>query len=134
MKSIDDHIRDALQAEEEAWLDEDEDWQAHLEGLKALFRGRTRWLSVLHIAIMIAFVSMAVVCAVQFFRVDGTRQMIAWATGFTVFVVLQAIAEVYFLMEWNKYVIRWEIKRLELRLASLARESSVPAAPPPGPE
>jgi hypothetical protein len=122
MKSIDDHIRDALQAEEHDQRHEDEDWQAHLESLKMLFRGRTKWLSIFHVVLMCAFVTMIVFCAVQFFRVDEVRAMIAWASGFIAFIVLQGLAEIYFFMEWNKYVVRWEIKRLELEIASLAIE------------
>ena len=50
------------------------------------------------------------------------RAMIAWATGFAVCIILQAIAELYLMMEVNKHVIRWEVKKLELQVASLASE------------
>lgn len=120
MNELDDQIRDALQAEHKDLLDDDEDWQAHFESLKFMFRGHTKWLTVLHVSAMIALVTLIVISAIQFFRVDSVRWMIAWATGFAVFVILQVSAELYFILEWNKQVLRRELKQLELQVALAA--------------
>ncbi len=120
MNNLDDQIRDALQAEQDELFDDDDDLQAHFESLKFMFRGQTRWFTIFHLSIMVVFLTMIVISAIQFFRVESMRAMIAWATGFAVCVILQAIAELYLMMEVNKHVIRWEVKRLELQIASLA--------------
>lgn len=139
MNNLDDEIRDALEAEQREVFDEDEDFQAHYESLKVLFRGRTKWLTVLQLALMGVFLTLIVVSIVQFFRVESMRAMIAWAAGFAVSVCLAALTELYFMMEWNKYVLRWDVKQLELQVASLesrvARASSraSPESPVPGP-
>ena len=120
MNNLDDQIRDALQAEQDELFDGDDDLQAHFESLKFMFRGQTRWLTIFHLSVMAVFLTMIVISAIQFFRVESMRAMIAWATGFAVCVTLQAVAELYLMMEVNKHVIRWEVKRLELQVASLA--------------
>ena len=118
MNNLDDQIRDALQAEEDELFDDDDDLQAHFESIKFMFRGQTKWLTIFHLSVMAVFLTMIVISAIQFFRVESMRAMIAWATGFAVCIILQAIAELYFIMEVNKHVIRWEVKRLELQVAA----------------
>ena len=120
MNKLDDQIRDALQTEQDELFDDDDDLQAHFESLKFMFRGQTKWFTIAHLSVMVVFLTMIVISAIQFFRVESMRAMIAWATGFAVCVILQAIAELYFVMEVNKHVIRWEVKQLELQVASLA--------------
>ncbi len=118
MNNLDDQIRDALQAEEDELFDDDDDLQAHFESIKFMFRGQTKWITIFHVSVMFVFLTMIVISAIQFFRVESMRAMIAWATGFAVCVILQGLAELYFMMEVNKHVIRWEVKRLELQVAS----------------
>ncbi len=118
MNNLDDQIQNALQAEQDDLFDDDDDLQAHFESLKFMFRGQTKWITILHVSVMFVFLTMIVISAIQFFRVESMRAMIAWATGFAVCIILQAIAELYFVMEVNKHVIRWEVKRLELQVAS----------------
>ncbi|MBC8357087.1 MAG: hypothetical protein H8E66_34380 [Planctomycetes bacterium] len=120
MNNLDDQIRDALQAEQEDLFDDDDDLQAHFESLKFMFRGKTKWITIFHFSVMIVFLTMIVISSIQFFRVESIRAMIAWATGFAVCLILQGLAELYFMMEVNKHVIRWEVKQLELQVASLA--------------
>ena len=122
MNNLDDQIRDAIQAEQDELFDDDDDLQAHFESLKFMFRGKTKWFSYFHLCTMGVLITMIVVSAIQFFHVESTRAMIAWGIGCGVFIILEAITELYFMIELNKYVIRWEVKRLELQVASLAGE------------
>ncbi len=118
MNNLDDQIQNALQAEQDDLFDDDDDMQAHFESLKFMFSGQTKWITIIHVSVMFVFLKMIVISAIQFFRVESMRAMIAWATGFAVCIILQAIAELYLVMEVNKHVIRWEVKRLELQVAS----------------
>lgn len=56
--------------------------------------------------------------------------MIGWATGFLMFLIMQGSSEIYFLMEWNKYVTRRELKRIELQIASLAQAAQTESEQP----
>ena len=120
MTDFDEQIRDALQAEQDAIFEADDDVQALVDSMKFMFRGQSKWFTMLHISFIVAFLTLAVVSAIQFFQVESTRAMIAWATGFAVSIILEALAELYFMIEVNKHMIRWEVKQLELQVASLA--------------
>ncbi len=122
MSEFDEQIRDALEAEQTELMTEDEDWESHFEGLKTLFRGNLKWLTYFHLLVMVVLTTMIVVSAIQFFHVESTRAMIAWATGFAVFTILEALVELFFMIEWNKYVVRREVKQLELQVATLVKE------------
>jgi len=118
VSELDQQIRDALRTDQSEIM-EDEDFAEHLAGLSALLRGRRRWITIFHLLLMAAMTTLAVVSAVQFFRVEETRSMIAWSAGFTVCVILEGILESLFLIEWYRYVIWRDIKRVELQVAIL---------------
>lgn len=123
MSQLDDQIRDALQAHQVTW-DEDEDLENLYEAAQALFRGQQRWLTIYLFCVGAVLLSLAIVCAVQFFQVESTRAMIAWAIGFVWAILGGSLIELcfilWFFMERNKYVIRREIKLVELQVAALA--------------
>ncbi len=122
MSDLDEQIRGSLKTQHAELMDEDEDFESHLEGLKILFRGKLKWITGLHLLSMLVLCTMIVVSAVQFFRVESVRAMIGWATGFAVFVIVEAIVELIFVMEGDNYVIRREVKQIELQVASLTSE------------
>ena len=97
---------------------DDDELQAFYDSLTYMFRGSTKWFTALHLSFMAVFITMIIVSAFQFFAADTTRGMIAWAAGFCVFVTLEAISELFFMLEINKHVIRWEIKQLQLQVAA----------------
>ncbi len=119
MSDLDADIQQALQSEEQLIDNDDLIQEAHIEGLKVMFRGQTKWFTVIHLTVMGGLITMIVVCAMQFFDAESTRQMIGWATGFAVFAMLQAVSELFFMIELNKYLLRREVKHLEFQVASL---------------
>jgi len=118
MNEFDDQIREALQLEHDEWSDKD---SLDYEGVREMFRGYGRWLTIICVTFMAVMITMMVVSAVQFFQVESTRAMIAWATGFTVCVILEALIEFWFLAECRKNALQCQVKRLELQVAALAR-------------
>ena len=88
------------------------------------FRSRHRWFIVLVFTIGTAIGLLEFVVAYQFFHVESTREMIAWATGFVVGVIAIAMMKVWYWLELNKNSLAREIKRLELELANLSRRLS----------
>jgi hypothetical protein len=116
MSDLDDQIRDALQAEHNGLADDDD---LDYEGMMEMFRGHRRWVTIFCFSFMVVMVTVMVVSAVQFFRVESVRSMIAWATVFTVCIILEALVELWFLMECSKNALRCEVKGLVLQVAAL---------------
>jgi hypothetical protein len=105
------NLRDALNEREESIL----------EMVGHSFRGRARWLAITSWVKICAFIICEAISAVQFFRVDSMRSMIAWATLFAVFVFGHSILFVLYWLELNRNAITRELKRLELQVAELRK-------------
>ncbi|MHC4947233.1 MAG: DUF6768 family protein [Planctomycetota bacterium] len=122
MTDLNDRIRDALRADADEALAELVEEPDLFEQVLETFRGRSRALVLMSIAIGILFMAAAVFCLVRFFQVAEVRSMIAWALGF--FFCLSAVMgmKVWYWMELQKNAITREIKRLELQVSRLARE------------
>src|SRR4051812_5212396 len=91
-----------------------------IEMVTKSFQGRSRWLTVITWIKMGCFVIAAAVAAVQFFRADSTRAMIAWASLFIVFALGNSILFVLYWLELNRNSVTRELKRLELRIAKMS--------------
>jgi len=124
MKDIDEKIREALQKEDSGLLEHYRSEPSIPQMVIDSFRSRHRWLFVAAITEGIVFFVLAFVMAYQFFHVESTREMIAWATGFVVGVIAIAMMKVWYWLELNKNSLAREIKRLELELANLSRRLS----------
>ena len=120
MKEIDRKIREALQTQDAELFDEIGGEPAVHEMVIDSFRGRLRWLVVLAAVWGAVILALALLCAVQFFRVDTVREMLAWATGCVLCVVYVMAMKVWYWMELNKNAVTREVKRLELEIARLA--------------
>jgi len=121
MSNLDNEIRDALQADHDRLLNDDDDLEAYFESLKYMFRGQTRWFTLIHVLAMVVMISMMVISAFQFFSAEDVRSMIGWATGFAVCIILEGLIELYFLLQIDKHSLRWEIKQLQLQVAASIR-------------
>ena len=125
MSDLDDEIRNALQSDQENLLKDDDDLEAYFESLKYMFRGQTKWFTLIHVLAMVVLISLMVISAVQFFKVEDMRSMIGWATGFAVCIILEGLVELYFMLQIDKHSLRWEIKQLQLQIAAGSRSSEV---------
>lgn len=124
MKSIDDKIRAAL-AEEDAELLENYQSDPQIYELMGdIYKGRHRVISILATIEIFVMLGLAIFCGYQFFHVEGTREMIAYATSFVSLIVMMALLKTWFWMEMNKYSIMREVKRMELQLASFSKKNS----------
>lgn len=121
MSDLDDQIRSALQTDQDKVLQNDDDIEAYFESLKYMFRGQTKWFTLIHVLFMVVLVSLMVTSAIQFFRAEDMRSMIAWATGFAVCIILEGLTELYFMLQIDKHSLRWEIKQLQLQIAAGTR-------------
>lgn len=124
MNDIDELIRKTLSEEDARWYDE-WDEQSLTEKVVDSFRGKSRWLVIIvYFSILLFFVLM-LLAAVQFFRAEDTRTMIAYATGFLFANLAVAMLKTWYWMELNKNAVTREVKRLELQLARLCYEAGL---------
>jgi len=118
MTQFNDKLREAL---DESSAD-DMSLREMRELLTRSFTGRANWIMAGAWLKLLAFLILAIVAAVQFFRADTTRAMIGWASGFIVCTTAMGMMATFFWMQLNRNAITREIKRLELAMAQLGQE------------
>lgn len=87
-----------------------------------LFHGRQKRLALLVVVVMTVWMIIAIYSAVQFFRVEETRDMIMFGLIFFFAAMAVSLMKVWSWMQMDKYTILREIKRLELQIAFLAQQ------------
>lgn len=120
--NIDDKIREALRKEDVEMMEHYRGEAPFHEMLLDSFRGRNRFLNAMAMAATIIVTILLIVSGYQFFQVESTRAMIAWASGFVTCAVATGLLKIWFWLELNKSAITREIKRLELQIANLSRQ------------
>jgi hypothetical protein len=123
MTDLNDRIRAALRADDDEALAELADEPDIFEQVLDTFRGRSRWLVLLSMAMGIVLMAWSILSLVQFFRAEDTQTMIAWALGFVFGLVAVMGMKIWYWMELQKNAITREIKRLELQVALIAKGS-----------
>ncbi|MFP6678301.1 MAG: DUF6768 family protein [Pirellulaceae bacterium] len=83
------------------------------------FRGRFRWLAWIATFYRIAFLVIAIFAATKFFRVDETRDLIAYATLFLLSCFGMAFIKMWYWSLLVKNSVIREIMRLERQVAKL---------------
>ncbi len=122
MNELDDTIRSALKSQaQHGAIDPDREPPMRTQ-IAETFRGRFRWLAWLATFYRIVILIIAVIAAIQFFRVDGTRELIAYATLFLISVLATAFIKLWYWMLLIKNSVLREIKRLELQIAELTQD------------
>lgn len=121
MSELDDKIREALSGQDAELFDEYSDEPSMVSMVFEVFRGRHRWLVLWMWLVSVAMLIFGIVAVVQFFKVETTREMIAWAIGFLTCLSAVSMLKVWFWMEMQKNSITREVKRLELQIARLAQ-------------
>ena len=119
MESIDERIKKALSSEDQAFLSQMNANGSFYRDITAMFQGHMRWLNVLAWLIAIALFVVAVVCGWQFAMQTDLRSMQLWGMGTLLAFIALGMIKLWFWMELQKAVIVREIKRVDLRLASL---------------
>jgi len=125
MNELDQKIRAALAAEESDLPRQFDEPSLPAQVLET-FRGRNRWLVALVFVMTTAYVGLALLAAIQFFRADSVRAMIGWAGGFGVSLLVIAVLKIWYWIELSKNSVLREVKRLELQLAVLGAQLKKP--------
>ena len=121
MNDMNDAMRSALNSEVQfEAIDSDRELPIRTQ-VAETFRGRFRWVVLLAVFFRILFLIIAIIAVVQFFRVTGTRDLVAYATLFLASVVATAALKLWYWMLLIKNSVIREIKRLELQVAKLSQ-------------
>ena len=96
------------------------------DGLRAMMKDfynrRMTGIVIMVWAWGIAFMALAVWCAVAFFRAEATRNQIMYAVGFLLFLHWVGLMKVFAWQMIHRNSIKRAIKRLELRIAQLTEK------------
>ena len=123
MEDIDQLIRDTLTEEEAKFYDELEEqnlWQM----IFGIFRGKNSWVVYMMSIVQIIFFGLFIYCAIQFFKVEVTNELIKWGVFGTISLIGSSMLKLFSWMQMDKKAIIREIKRLELQVSSLSGKIS----------
>ena len=116
--NIDEIIKKALTEEESEYLEKMGEQSLMEEGLE-LFKGRRGWISIwIGFVIFTVFIG-SIYCAVQFFAVTETKELMIWGGGFFFGMFMVTALKIWAWMQMDRNAIIRELKRLELQIASL---------------
>ncbi len=124
MTEIDEKIREALRAyvRDEEEVGDDDPSDSIQELILASFRGRRRQATLFAIMKMTGSMLLATYGGIMLLLVESTRAMVFHGALFVLGVVALLMWWNWYWMLVNRHAETREIKRLELRIAELARE------------
>ena len=119
MEDIDKLIKETLTEEEARFYDE-LDEQNLFQMLGGVYRGTNSWVVILTNIIQLVFFGLFIYCAIRFFEVEQTNDLIKWGLFGSLALFAQSMLKLFTWMQMDKKAIIREIKRLELQVSSLA--------------
>jgi len=124
MSNFDQAIRQALSAEDAAFLAKLEEQSPFQEAL-GTFSGKWGLMNIFAALLTFAMFGVAAYCAWNAFSAMDLRETVLWTAGALVGMLSVAMLKIYFWMEMNKNITLRELKRLELQVTLMAsREKS----------
>ncbi|MDT0557430.1 DUF6768 family protein [Ichthyenterobacterium sp. W332] len=123
MEDIDQLIKETLTEEEAKFYDELEE-QNLLQMISGIFSGKNSWIVYMMSIVQIVFFGFFIYCAIQFFKVEVTNDLIKWGVLGTIALMGSCMLKLFSWMQMDKKAIVREIKRLELQVSSLSGKIS----------
>ena len=123
MEDIDQLIKDTLTQEEAKFYDDLEE-QSFLQMVFGIFSGKNSWIVIVMSIVQVIFFGLFIYCAIQFFEVQGTNELIKWGVFGTLSMMASSMLKIFSWMQMDKKAIIREIKRLELQVSSLSGKIS----------
>jgi O-antigen/teichoic acid export membrane protein len=118
-EDIDQLIKETLTQEEAKFYDDLEE-QSFLQMVLGIFSGKNSWLVIVMSIVQVIFFGVFVYCAIQFFEVEATNELIKWGVFGTLSFMVSSMLKLFSWMQMDKKAIIREIKRLELQVSSLS--------------
>tara|TARA_R110002049_G_scaffold300838_1_gene492463 strand:+ start:40 stop:426 length:387 start_codon:yes stop_codon:yes gene_type:complete len=122
-EDIDQLIKETLTQEEAKFYDDLEE-QNLLQMISGLFSGKNSWIVVMMSIMQVVFFGFFIYCAIQFFNVEATNDLIKWGIFGTISLMVSSMLKLFSWMQMDKKAIIREIKRLELQVSSLSGKIS----------
>jgi hypothetical protein len=119
MEDIDKLIKETLKEEEAKFFDDLEE-QNLLQMVRGIFSGKNSWLVIVMSIVQVVFFGFFIYCAIQFFNVVQTNDLIKWGIFGTLSLMASSMLKIFSWMQMDKKAIIREIKRLELQVSSLS--------------
>ncbi len=119
MEDIDKLIKETLTQEEAKFYDDLEE-QNLLQMVTGIFSGKNSWLVIVMSIVQVVFFGFFIYCAIQFFNVEATNDLIKWGIFGTLSLIASSMLKIFSWMQMDKKAIIREIKRLELQVSSLS--------------
>jgi heme/copper-type cytochrome/quinol oxidase subunit 1 len=88
--------------------------------VRVIFSGKNSWLVIVMSIVQVVFFGFFIYCAIQFFNVVQTNDLIKWGIFGTLSLMASSMLKIFSWMQMDKKAIIREIKRLELQVSSLA--------------
>ncbi|MCH9660080.1 MAG: hypothetical protein K0U54_04125 [Bacteroidetes bacterium] len=123
MEEIDQLIKETLTNEEARFYDELEE-QNLLEMVGGLFKTKLRWIMILMNIVQVIAFGLFVYCLVMFFTTNVTNELIKWASGGFLFLLMSSMIKLFSWLQIDKNALLREMKRLELQVSSLSGKMS----------
>lgn len=123
MEDIDKLIKETLTQEEAKFYDDLEE-QNLLQMIFGLFSGKNSWIVIMMSIVQVVFFGFFIYCAIQFFNVEATNDLIKWGVFGTISLIGSSMLKLFSWMQMDKKAIIREIKRLELQVSSLSGKIS----------
>jgi hypothetical protein len=123
MEEIDKLIKESLTKEEAQFYDQ-LDEQGMLASVGGLFRSKHRGILIMmNIVNLISFI-LFVYCVVQFLGTNDTNELIQWAAGGFICIMITGMLKLFAWLQMDKNALMRELKRLELQVSSMAGKMS----------
>lgn len=119
MDHLDKQIQDALNPGDRAMLGNPEDGMRIDQLMLATFKTRNKFITIFGFIYSLAFLGLAIWCAVRFFQATETQHQLAWGFGVTLCMMAVSIIKVWFWLEMQRIAVTREVKRVELLTAKL---------------
>lgn len=123
-EKIDELIKETLSRDEAGFYDELHE-QGVLEMIEGLFKGKLKWLVLLMNIVQLAFFAGFIYCLVAFLNTDITDELIRWAAGGFLCLMVVALLKLFLWMQMDKNALLRELKRVELQVSVLSGKVSV---------
>ncbi|MHC4463238.1 MAG: DUF6768 family protein [Planctomycetota bacterium] len=114
----DEQIKKIIDSPEEY---DDTKEESYISWAKFWFKSSQRWAIILVFAHFFFFLALAILSGILFLITDSTKYQIMYAAFFVCLVLIAYLIKVFAWVMVSRNSIKREIKRLELRIAELAK-------------
>ncbi|MEW4565182.1 DUF6768 family protein [Bremerella sp. JC770] len=122
-KNIDEEIRAALSAEDARLMEAFDEDPSILEVTLQSMNDRFRWINMIGMVVLLAFVVLGFVSAWQFYLATEMKPLIGWSLATMFCLTTVGMIKIWYWILINRYDTTREIKRLELQVARLSQRA-----------